>query len=114
LKAALLLRLLLSTTFILIVSLGRSMAALADVQKYALERIRPSNLPKWADTKFRNEPVHGRIPLANLPTPLYRIHSNGHEDSLVQQLAQKYISFYIKRDDMSGGVELGGNKVYES
>lgn len=81
------------------------------IQKHALERIRPSQLPQWAQGKFKNEPTNGRISLANLPTPLYRIHSNGEKESIVQQLAQNDIALYVKRDDMSGGVELGGNKV---
>ena len=88
--------------------------ALADtIQKRVLERIVPCELPIWAQDKFRGNPLkQGRIHLANLPTPLYPLYPNSQigssKPTILQQLAEKGVSFYIKRDDMSGGVELGG------
>lgn len=58
----------------------------------------PYEPPDWAKNVLLNVPKHGRLHLANLPTPLYRI-------------MYKDLPLYIKRDDMTGGVELGGNKI---
>jgi D-cysteine desulfhydrase family pyridoxal phosphate-dependent enzyme len=41
---------------------------------------------------------------------LYQLLLN-KQGSFSQVLADKHLSFYIKRDDMTGGVELGGNKI---
>ena len=70
--------------------------------------------PNWAQNAFTNIPPHGRLHLANLPTPLYKLSpSKTGQDtkSLLQLLAEFDISIYIKRDDMTGGVETGGNKI---
>lgn len=58
--------------------------------------------PSWAQGVLHNVPEHGQLTLANLPTPLYRMNSFSGSDGL---------NFFIKRDDMSGGPELGGNKI---
>ena len=90
------------------------MALAETIQKHALERIVPCELPSWARDKFENEPLkQGRIHLANLPTPLYRLYpstnsNSGSDPSILQRLTEKGVALYIKRDDMSGGVELGG------
>ncbi|CAB9496443.1 Bifunctional D-cysteine desulfhydrase/1-aminocyclopropane-1-carboxylate deaminase, mitochondrial [Seminavis robusta] len=81
-----------------------------------LQRIVPFELPSWAAGYFTKPPVHGRIPLGNLPTPLHPIHAPHHgstsnTSSILQQFHDRGISLYTKRDDMSGGVELGGNKI---
>jgi hypothetical protein len=102
---------LISVTIVLLLMRMRKTMALAEIQRHAMERIIPCELPKWARNRFLHEPQQGKIPLANLPTPLYRLHSNGSKTSILDRLEQKGISFYIKRDDMSGGVELGGKKI---
>jgi D-cysteine desulfhydrase len=57
-------------------------------------------------------PPHGRLQLAHLPTPLYRI-DTGHVSSTPFFTALKDLNavLYIKRDDCTGGVETGGNKI---
>jgi len=47
-------------------------------------------------------PQH-RLHLANLPTPLYRVDRRDPHDDL--------FTLYVKRDDATGAVELGGNKI---
>ena len=79
--------------------------------------------PVWAQTAFTHFPTHGRLRLGNFPTPLYRLNfaqvTNDDDDDgdttsfshLTQLIAKHNLSFYIKRDDSTGGLELGGNKV---
>eukprot|EP00557_Chaetoceros_sp_GSL56_P009927 CAMPEP_0176482398 /NCGR_PEP_ID=MMETSP0200_2-20121128/3353_1 /TAXON_ID=947934 /ORGANISM="Chaetoceros sp., Strain GSL56" /LENGTH=410 /DNA_ID=CAMNT_0017878709 /DNA_START=72 /DNA_END=1307 /DNA_ORIENTATION=- len=64
---------------------------------------------------LRNVPSH-RLSIANLPTPLHRIHlpAASHlkqTESVLKPLHDLNIELLIKRDDMSAGVELGGNKI---
>jgi D-cysteine desulfhydrase family pyridoxal phosphate-dependent enzyme len=62
----------------------------------------PYEPPAWALDTLTNTPEHGRLNLGNLPTPLYRMNPfTGSEG----------INFFVKRDDMTGGPELGGNKI---
>lgn len=72
--------------------------------------------PTWAVDSFSNVPEHGRLNLANLPTPLYKLTGNSQsqidpENSILKKLEDMGITLYVKRDDMSGGVETGGNKI---
>lgn len=69
--------------------------------------------PEWAKTSFSKLPEHGRLQLANLPTPLYKLGSkpNHGDSSILKKLEAMDISLYVKRDDVSGGVETGGNKI---
>eukprot|EP00980_Cylindrotheca_fusiformis_P009496 scaffold2076_cov106-Cylindrotheca_fusiformis.AAC.5 len=76
--------------------------------------------PTWAANAFRKLPENGRLKLANLPTPLYKVTGgnsqppnsiDSRENSILKKLEKMDISLYIKRDDMSGGVETGGNKI---
>ena len=62
----------------------------------------PYEPPAWALDTLTNTPEHGRLNLGNLPTPLYRMNpfTGSHG-----------INFFVKRDDMTGGPELGGNKI---
>ena len=72
----------------------------------------PYSPPQFAKP-LRNAPKH-RLNLANLPTPLQQIdlQSEGvNERSVLQPLRDLNIQFLVKRDDMSAGVELGGNKI---
>ena len=82
----------------------------------------PYTLPAWAKQHFRNPPQNGRLTIANLPTPLHRIDppfksedqkdgTQSSTDSILQRLRDKNITLFIKRDDMTAGVELGGNKI---
>jgi D-cysteine desulfhydrase len=61
--------------------------------------------PAWAQKVLNNPPQHGRLHLANLPTPIHKIPP---VPSLLKDLD---IHLYVKRDDMTGGVETGGNKI---
>jgi D-cysteine desulfhydrase len=74
--------------------------------------------PTWAADSFNNVPEHGRLKLGNLPTPLYKLTGNAQchhhieqETSIIKRLEDMDITLYIKRDDMTGGVETGGNKI---
>ena len=87
----------------------------------------PYKAPSFA-RHFKNVPKY-RIKLANLPTPLQNIvlpnygcrisptDNNNHHSSgdggggVLQPLRDLNIQLLIKRDDMSAGTELGGNKV---
>lgn len=88
-----------------------SSAATAALTEHSLKRIIPYELPPWAKRYLLKGPSHGRIPLANLPTPLFQVFPF-KTDSVLQNFVQNDISFYIKRDDMSGGVEIGGTNRY--
>jgi D-cysteine desulfhydrase len=71
--------------------------------------------PVWAKDKLCTLPQAGRLNLANLPTPLHKLTPHpqfaNKKDSILQRLADLDITLYVKRDDMSGGVETGGNKI---
>lgn len=84
--------------------------------------------PSWAKSRLTKPPTNGRLSLANLPTPVYRLvnhndNNNGIDNkaantdttkslSILATLEEQYnVSLFVKRDDMTGGVELGGNKV---
>lgn len=54
-------------------------------------------------------PPHGRVTLAHVPTPLYPLALD--HSPILQPLAQHNITFFMKRDDMTGGIEWGGNKI---
>ncbi|KAL7548581.1 hypothetical protein ACHAWF_011860 [Thalassiosira exigua] len=74
----------------------------------------PYQPPDWAKDVLKNAPEHGRLHLANLPTPVYLIRSIGSsagEDGILSRLDELNIKLYVKRDDATGGAELGGNKV---
>jgi len=88
----------------------------------------PYEPPKWifeGDAVLEAVPPHGRCRLANLPTPLYQIFppSGATELNKGQTQQQNFLSlacpalselelqFFVKRDDSSAGVELGGNKI---
>jgi D-cysteine desulfhydrase len=70
--------------------------------------------PVWASRDvLRHPPPHGRLHLANLPTPLYRFSpppvaaaESTNDNDLLSSL-----SWYVKRDDCTSGLELGGNKI---
>mmetsp|Transcript_44528 Transcript_44528/g.49916 ORF Transcript_44528/g.49916 Transcript_44528/m.49916 type:complete len:454 (-) Transcript_44528:1020-2381(-) len=82
----------------------------------------PYKAPSFA-RHLKNVPKY-RIKLANLPTPLQNIiipnsgcrsssTDNNNDDSggVLQPLRDLNIQLIIKRDDMTAGTELGGNKV---
>ena len=78
--------------------------------------------PEWAIKLFQNIPEH-RLNLANLPTPLYQIQTKIKRpntqnndncklsSSILERLQKLNITLLMKRDDMTAGVELGGNKI---
>jgi len=68
--------------------------------------------PSWCHDTLLHHPKHGRLQLANLPTPLYEIDtSKSTNGGILSKLHDLDITFLVKRDDASGAVELGGNKV---
>ena len=67
----------------------------------------PYKAPSFA-RHFKNVPKY-RLKLANLPTPLQEVVLNS--SSVLQPLRDLNIQLIIKRDDMTAGTELGGNKV---
>mmetsp|Transcript_8284 Transcript_8284/g.18556 ORF Transcript_8284/g.18556 Transcript_8284/m.18556 type:complete len:473 (+) Transcript_8284:234-1652(+) len=73
----------------------------------------PYQPPAWAENVLKNVPKHGRLHLANLPTPVHLIGSKAgsSKNGILSRLAELNIKLYIKRDDATGGAELGGNKV---
>ena len=77
----------------------------------------PYEPPSWASTVFKNIPQHGRLHLANLPTPLHLVNTKSSrrrrdkDDGILSKLDELNVKLYIKRDDATGGTELGGNKV---
>ena len=78
----------------------------------------PYQPPSWARDRILSAPEHGRLCLANLPTPLYPLRprkNNGIKStdntSVLEMLSRLDITLFVKRDDMTGGVELGGNKI---
>ena len=65
--------------------------------------------PKWAKDKLTKIPKHGRLHLANLPTPIHQVKTNNaSKNSVLSKLNELNISLFVKRDDATGGVELGG------
>jgi len=73
--------------------------------------------PQWVSDYFKNIPEN-RLHLANLPTPLHGIHRNIEVESdskqsvsVLNRFHELNINLFIKRDDMTAGVELGGNKI---
>lgn len=65
--------------------------------------------PKWAKDKLTKIPKHGRLRLANLPTPIHQVKtSNASNNSVLSKLNELNISLFFKRDDATGGAELGG------
>ena len=91
------------------------------------DTVYPYKPPSWAVSKLTNVPKNGRLHLANLPTPLQLIgtdriqkqtgssnndnSTSGNRSSILSRLKELNINLYIKRDDATGGVELGGNKL---
>lgn len=68
----------------------------------------PYVAPDFASKCFKAIPSK-KLKLSNLPTPIHRIHRT--EGGVLQPLWDLNIDLVVKRDDMSAGVELGGNKV---
>ena len=67
----------------------------------------PYQLPLWASSKLKNIPQHGRLHLANLPTPLHLINTKSRrrdtdKPGILSKLDELNIKLYIKRDDATG------------
>eukprot|EP00534_Pseudo-nitzschia_fraudulenta_P010297 CAMPEP_0201227980 /NCGR_PEP_ID=MMETSP0851-20130426/195395_1 /ASSEMBLY_ACC=CAM_ASM_000631 /TAXON_ID=183588 /ORGANISM="Pseudo-nitzschia fraudulenta, Strain WWA7" /LENGTH=407 /DNA_ID=CAMNT_0047517767 /DNA_START=135 /DNA_END=1358 /DNA_ORIENTATION=- len=77
------------------------------------KKLLPYQAPSFA-RHFKNAPNY-RLRLANLPTPLQDIVLSNcvacTENSVLQPLRDLNIQLLVKRDDMTAGVELGGNKI---
>lgn len=84
---------------------------------HPVDTAHPYQPPAWADGLLKSVPKHGRLHLANLPTPIHRIGSSRNSNTttngggILSRLQELNITLYIKRDDATGGVELGGNKI---
>jgi len=70
----------------------------------------PYTSPSWAKNILKNESQHGRLHLANLPTPIHRI-AFAPKSRIFNEFIPQYCNLYIKHDDATGGAELGGNKI---
>ena len=71
-----------------------------------VSRIFPYTPPTWWPGQKEFFPKSGRLSLGNLPTPL---HSLGRTN--LCDVNGISFNMFVKRDDMSGGVEMGGNKI---
>jgi D-cysteine desulfhydrase len=85
-------------------------------QRHGLKKSFDYKLPSWAENAFAHPPKHGRLKLGNFPTPMYRLHPTPQsitlgDHSILKRFQDLDIAFYVKRDDMSGGCETGGNKI---
>ncbi len=98
----------------------------------------PTSPPPYVEGVLTNVPRRGRLHLANLPTPIHLVTNddsrrtvaagskngpgggggyggdgggtnNGRE--ILSKLNDLNVSLYVKRDEATGGGELGGNKV---
>jgi hypothetical protein len=91
--------------------------------------------PTYVEGALTNVPRHGRLHLANLPTPIHLVYDgsrttvagssgppgdddgggggtkNGNDGGILSRLNELNARLYVKRDDATGGAELGGNKV---
>jgi D-cysteine desulfhydrase len=94
----------------LLLHLGMFSATARALSSNLPTRALPYSPPSWAQEFLCQVPKYGRLSLANLPTPLYQILLSD-KGSFSKVLKDKSLSFYIKRDDATGGVELGGNKI---
>ena len=69
----------------------------------------PYQPPLWANV-LKNKPQHGRLHLANLPTPLHLVNTKSssrrrdinNDDGILSKLDELNIKLYIKRDDATG------------
>jgi len=96
-------------TFLACCSLCSAMSTARAFHVFPSQSAVPYVPPPWCSLRL---PPHGRLQLAHMPTPLYRIDLD-HKQVFLDVSAFKGInaSLYIKRDDCTGGVELGGNKI---
>jgi len=72
----------------------------------------PYQPPSWALKVLKNIPKHGRLHLANLPTPLHLVDTKSSRrkrdtnkddnDGILSKLDEFNIKLYIKRDDATG------------
>ena len=70
----------------------------------------PYEPPSWASNVFKNIPQHGRLHLANLPTPLHLVNAKSSrrrrdinkDGGILSKLDELNIKLYIKRDDATG------------
>ncbi len=94
--------------------LGRKHFRLVSSMKLQSPRsLLPYRAPSFA-RYFKNPPKH-RLDIANFPTPLQNVDLSNtvssRKDSVLQPLRDLNIQLLVKRDDMTAGVELGGNKI---
>jgi hypothetical protein len=90
---------------------------------HPVDTVHPYHPPAWTDGLLKNAPKH-RLHIANLPTPIHRIGGRTtrkledkstnyccDDGGILSRLHELNINLYMKRDDATGGVELGGNKI---
>ena len=99
-----------ATTF----NLGRkSLRLVSSMKIQSPKALLPYQAPSFA-RHFKNPPKH-RLELSNLPTPLQNVvlsnPASSLEDSALKPLRDLGVELLVKRDDMTAGVELGGNKI---
>jgi len=89
-----------------------------------LDEAQPYVAPEWVQkgpVVLTETPKNGKLTLASLPTPLYQLYPSSLSTktrrnqelllSALPALSDLNINLFVKRDDSSGGVELGGNKI---
>jgi D-cysteine desulfhydrase len=98
---------------LLVVMSSSSTRGYSSCRRHGLTKTFDYKVPSWADDAFANPPQHGRLHLGNFPTPMYRLCQSDTLDdqSIFKCFQDMNISLFVKRDDMSGGCETGGNKI---
>ena len=97
----------------ILMHLSRRLVHVSSMGIQSPKTLLPYHAPEFA-RPFRNTPKY-RLKIANLPTPLQDIplsnyvHSN--RPSVLQPFRDLNVQLIMKRDDMTAGVELGGNKI---
>ena len=82
----------------------------------------PYRPPTFVEDVLTNVPRRGRLHLANLPTPIHLVYDGSRttvagsrggakNGGILSRLNELNVRLYVKRDDATGGAELGGNKV---
>ncbi|KAL3768090.1 hypothetical protein ACHAW5_009147 [Stephanodiscus triporus] len=109
----------LSTT---IMSSSSSSSSSSRASRRRVDAPHPYRPPTYVENALTNAPKNGRLRLANLPTPIHHVKNDdgtrgGADDDggggggVLSRLGRLNVGLYVKRDDATGGTELGGNKL---
>jgi hypothetical protein len=115
----------------------RSMVMSSSSSLRSVDTPHPYRPPTFVEGVLANVPKRGRLHLANLPTPIHLVRDgsrtavagsssrrpgddddggggsakDGNGGGILSRLNELNARLYVKRDDATGGAELGGNKV---